>query len=565
MIILLLFAALAGIVTVLSPCILPVLPLLLSASAGGHKRPWGIIVGLIISFTFFTLALSALVHATGISPNFLRYIAIGLIIFFGLTMIFPKLSEYFASFTSGVAILGNKVQKESTTAGTGFFSGVVLGCALGLLWTPCAGPILATITTLVATQAITWSTVIITFAYSLGAALPMFIIMYGGKAILNSTQFLSKYSELIRKGFGVLMIMSALAIAFHGDVILQRFAANYFPKISIENNERIKKELAKLNFMPNPNFSFSVNPKAPEIIGITHWINSEPLTLEQLRGKVVLVDFWTYSCINCVRTLPYIKKWYDKYKDNNFVIIGVHTPEFEFEKDIHNVQDAVNRFEIKYPVAMDNEYKTWQNYNNRYWPAHYLIDQNGMVKEHHFGEGAYEETENAIRSLLGLTPIIEKAVHEPIMAITPETYLGYRRAQAYHPEFSLKKDQIADYDYKGTLSQNQVGLKGSWLAEPESIQAKSDNALLELNFTANRVYLVMKSSTPQLVSVLLDGNPVSSNYHTVDMNEQGQILVKDARMYDILDLKGDGGRHILTLQFPKDVSPYVFTFGSGTK
>ena len=289
--------------------------------------------------------------------------------------------------------------------------------------------------------------------------------------------------------------------------------------------------------------------------------------MEQLRGKVVLVDFWTYSCINCVRTLPYLKEWYKKYKDQGLVIIGVHTPEFEFEKNVQNVKDAVNRFDIIYPVALDNEYKTWQNYNNRYWPAHYFIDQNGIVKEQHFGEGGYQETEAMIRSLLGLSPL-EKQKEEPqkaVHAITPETYLGYTRARAYGAEIILKKNEVAKYDYKGTVGDNQVGLKGAWLVGSESIVAKSDTSILELNFIANRVYLVMNSATPQMVMVLLDGKPLASEYRTIDMNAQGKIMVDAARMYDLLDLKGNPGRHVMTLQIPQGVEAYAFTFGAGAK
>ena len=565
MIILTFFAFLAGIVTVLSPCVLPVLPALLSGGAGiGRFRPHGIVLGLTLSFAFFTLALTAIVHATGVSAEYLRQIAIGLIVLFGLTMLFPKLGDWFAEKTSGIASLGVTLQEKSKFAGSGFWSGFFLGMALGLVWTPCAGPILAAITTLVATQAITFKTIFITLAYCLGSAIPLFLIVYGGNQILYSTKMLSRHTETIRRVFGALMIVAAATIALHADVALQQFALQYIPLINIEDNPLVKSELDKLRKNTAPSLSLDGKTKAPDFIGIQEWINSPPLSLPKLQGKVILVDFWTYSCINCVRTLPYLKKWDQDYRDKGLVIVGIHTPEFEFEKNPRNVKDAVSRFEIKYPVGLDNEYKTWQNYNNRYWPAHYLIDQNGLVRDAHFGEGAYLETENAIRSLLGLTPLSKKEEVKSQMQITPETYLGYSRADHYSPEILIKKDQPALYQHKEPLQNDHVALNGSWTVRPEFIQA-GDDASLTLNFLANRVYLVMSSPTPQPITILLDGKPPLPSNYTTDTNSEGKILVHEPRMYDILDLKGDSKRHTLTLLFPKDVTPYVFTFGSGDK
>lgn len=547
MIILLLFAFLAGVVTVLSPCILPVLPILLSVSIGQERnRPYGIVIGLVLSFAFFTLTLTALVNSTGISPDILRYVAITLIAFFGLTMLFPKLSNYFASKTSGLAHYGNLIQEKSGFFGNGFLSGFVLGTALGLIWTPCAGPILATITTLVATSAVSLNAIIVTFSYSLGAALPMFLIMYGGNKIIYSTQFLSRYSEVIRRFFGGLMIFAALSIAFHFDRVLLQITAKYLPNITIENSLTLKKELGSL---VSSNNSLNLD-NAPEIVGIDSWINSDPLTIKKLRGKVVLIDFWTYSCINCIRTLPYIKDWYQKYKDYGLVIIGVHTPEFEFEKKLSNVQNAVKDFGITYPVALDNKYSTWQNYNNHFWPAHYLIDQNGAIQETHFGEGGYFETENAIRKLLNLTLLTqENKKVGPKTSITPETYLGYARADRYIPENVLQKDKKATYNFTSILPSNSVGLKGQWNVHPDYIEAEGDEAQLELNFIAQKVYLVMESSEEKIVKVLLDGKQLN------------QIPVKRAQMYTLCELENSFAKHILTLKVPKGVLLYVFTFG----
>lgn len=557
MLILLLFSFLAGVATVLSPCVLPVLPALLSAGGGkGVFRPWGIVCGVIFSFTFFTLSLTALVHWTGISPDFLRYLAIALIAGFGLILIFPALSDKFAALFSGVADIGQAVQAQSKWFGSGFWSGFVLGIALGLVWTPCAGPILASITALVATRAVTWEAFWITLAYSIGAALPMLLIIYGGQKLVRVTP----YGEWIRKGFGVLMIIAAFAIALHYDVKFQQFALQYIPLIDIENNTLVINELQKLGGKRSK-FSGDTSslPKleaVPELVGITDWVNTGPITFDQLRGKVILVDFWTYSCINCIRTFPYLKEWYAKYKDKGLVIVGVHTPEFEFEKNPKNVQEAVKRFGILYPVAMDNNYKTWQNFENLYWPAHYLVDKTGIVRSFHFGEGAYMETENQIRTLLGLAPIAgeEKPVlHRPL---TPETYLGYERGERYVNK--LKLDEKADYSFD-QLPNDMVGLKGEWLITNEKNTAEGAMSELDLNFIAEHVYLVMEADKPQLVEVLLDGKPLEKKYYTPDMNEKGQIIVKEPRKYDVVDL--NYGRHKVQLKVPKGVSVYAFTFG----
>lgn len=574
MFILLFFAFLAGIVTVLSPCVLPVLPALLSAGGQkGHLRPLGIVLGVMFSFTFFTLSLTAIVHLTGISADFLRNIAIVLIALFGLIMIFPRLGEKFAEWTSKVADLGQSVQQKSMTLGSGFKAGFVLGMALGLVWTPCAGPILAAITTFVATNNITFFTFLITIAYSLGTAIPMFLIIYGGQKIINSSKILSHYSEWIRKGFGVLMILAAMAIAFHYDVKFQQVAIQYVPLINIENNKLVQQELEKLRtsqslifnkefILPDKEPKETTLPKiatSPELIGITGWINSKPLTLKDLRGSVVLIDFWTYSCINCIRTFPYLKSWYDKYKSQGLVIIGVHTPEFEFEKKPDNIKEATIRFGIDYPVAIDSNFKTWQNFNNRFWPAHYLVDQDGIVRSFHFGEGAYMETENDIRSLLGLPPILAKEISISHRPLTPETYLGFSRAAAYVNK--IQKNEEATYHYEKPLEENQIGLRNKWVVSLEKIESAGDINFLDLNFLATQVYLVMEANSPQLITVYLDDQPLEKKYWTKDMNENGQIVVNNPRKYDVIDLKHDYGQHKLTLQVPKGVSLYAFTFG----
>lgn len=565
------FTFLAGIATVLSPCVLPVLPAILSGSVDkGRYRPLGIVLGLIISFAFFTLSLSFLVQQLGLSANLLRYIAIGIIGLFGIVMLFPRLSNRFQELSSSLGNAGLQLQSHSTGKKKGFCSGLFLGAALGLVWTPCAGPILAVVTTLVATQSLTWQIILLTLTYSLGAGIPLLLIAYGGNKALQTLPYLSRHSETIKKGFGALMILTAVALYYNFEVYLQQIAIKYIPTLQIENSPQVQNELNKLRpqsrFDQKVDYTASTLPDlgpAPEFAGISNWINSSPLTLQELKGKVVLVDFWTYSCINCIRTLPYIRSWYEKYKDQGFVVVGVHTPEFEFEKDLNNVKRAVERFNIAYPVALDNDYKTWQAYSNSYWPAHYLIDQNGHVRQFHAGEGRYLETENAIRELLGLPAIKEttEAVKKS-RTLTPETYLGTARGDTYSKAMKI---QEGSFTYNIPLLENELGLKGKWLAHADNIVSESQTSELNLNFIASQVYLVMESKEPQTVTVLLDGASINKTYYTPDMNQRGQILVHEARKYDILNLQGDYGRHVLTLIMPEGVTAYAFTFGDNDK
>ena len=560
---------------VLSPCVLPVLPAILSGGMGkGRYRPLGIILGLMVSFAFFTLSLTYLVHLFGFSANLLRYAAIVIIALFGLVMLFPALGNRFAQATGSVGDWGAALQSHEAAQKSGFGGGLVLGAALGLVWTPCAGPILAVVTTLVATQSVTVQVVLLTIAYSLGTGIPLFLIAYGGNRALNAMPFFKRRSEEIKRLFGLLMILTAVALYFNLESYLQQWAIEHVPMIEIEKDTRVQAELNKLR--PASPFSEENVARikqlqgvdlpqigaAPEIVGITEWINSPPLKIAQLKGKVVLVDFWTYSCINCLRTLPFLKEWNQKYKDQGLVIIGVHTPEFEFEKNGHNVKQATERYGVLYPVALDNDYKTWQAYNNLYWPAHYLIDQEGLVRQVHFGEGGYLETENAIRSLLGMSPIEGKEVPKKASRpLTAETYLGRERGHYYQPGIALKTNETAEYTYTPPLQSDHVGLKGAWRVEAQKITSESDASELSLNFIASQVYLVMEAKGPQTVAVLLDGEPLPKSFYTADMDSEGRLLVQEARKYDVINLKGEYGRHLLTLRMPKGVSAFAFTFG----
>lgn len=553
MLLLMIFAFLAGLFTIFSPCILPILPILLVGTVRGKLQPLGIVIGLIFSFTIFTLALTALVHATGISANVLRYVAIVIVCFFGFAMIFPRLGDWVSKLLTPFANFGQKIQQKSV--GNGFWSGIFLGIALGLLWTPCAGPILAAVVALVATQEITSTAILMTLLYSIGAAIPIFLIMYGGLKAIQTSRFLSSHAERLRQIFGCLAILSALLIAFNWDMILQKKIIQFFSPILVEDNSLVKQELEKLRKKNSKNANLNAiiadvlgnYGKAPEIVGIVNWINSRPLSLMQLKGKVVLIDFWTYSCINCLRTLPYIEKWYADYGPKGFVVIGVHTPEFEFEKDSKNVAKAASQLGVSYPVAQDNDYQTWEAFHNSYWPAHYLIDQEGNIRLVHFGEGKYAETENAIRHLLKMSALNLEEPKRSIRPLSPETYLGSLRAEHYTPENLIQTNQTILYHYKKPLEENEVGLKGKWKVEDERITSEGEESYLEGNFLAKQIYLVLAGSSPEPLEVYLEGKLVK------------KIAVDGDRKYDILNTVY--GWHKISLKVPQGISAYAFTFG----
>lgn len=417
MALLLFFAFLSGVVTIFAPCIWPILPVILSAGvSGGDRKPFGVVAGLMVSFTFFTLTLSYLLKILPIDPDALRFFAVVVISLLGLFLAVPILGRYLEAVASRFSGLGSL-----SKVGRGFKGGFVTGFALGLIWSPCAGPILATVATLAATQSLTLAIVLVAVAFVAGVGLPLLILAILGQRILNRTRRLSPYTGRIQQFFGVVMILAALAIYTGYDQVLQTRFANFCSANGItflerfQTNAIVTEQLATLrnpeknNLLPAPSIRKSVEVSsgledlgpAPEFAGIINWLNIDhPLTLRELRGKVVLVDFWTYSCINCIRTLPYVTAWYERYKDRGFVVVGVHTPEFEVEKKTANVADAIEKHRITYPVAQDNDYATWKAYDNQYWPAFYLIDANGFLRRVHFGEGDYNEMEAAIQSLL---------------------------------------------------------------------------------------------------------------------------------------------------------------------
>lgn len=529
MLLLIFFAFIAGLVTIFSPCILPVLPIVLSGSVDcGKKRPLGIVTGFISSFTFFTLLLSTVVKATGLPADSLRTISVVTVGLFGVSMLMPKVQVWMEMLFSELANILPKGSQD-----TSFVGGVIVGLSLGLLWAPCVGPILASVITLAATSSLNLAAFFITLSYSIGTAIPLLGITYGGRTLLQKVPWLVKNSTTIQKVFGVLMIVTALAIYLNLDRTFQTYILKTFPNYGVgltkfEDIPIVKKALEQVTSKPMNKENFSL---APEFIAGGDWFNtaSQGLTLQGLRGKVVLVDFWTYTCINCIRTLPYLKSWHEKYAKQGLVIIGVHTPEFAFEKLSSNVEKAVKDFGITYPVLQDNDYATWSAYDNHYWPAHYLIDKDGNIRDTHFGEGGYDETETMIQTLLretGASP--NEAINNPTYQVygrTPETYLGTSRGG------------------------REVTFDGSWTKSKEYAMP-SEGAILSYRFDAKKVFLVMRPKNNQgKVEVYLDG--------TV----QKIITVDTDKLYTLIELPVQGQHELKLIFLDNNLELYAFTFG----
>ncbi len=419
MVILILFSVLSGLVTVLSPCILPVLPIVLSSSiANGKKRPLGVITGLILSFSLFTLVISQIVSMLGISAYVLRLIAVGVIGLLGLGMLLPSLNNFFAKVLGHIPGL----LPQTTTQPSGFGGGLITGVSLGLVWAPCAGPILAAVTTLAATRSVNSGAVLVVMAYAVGAGVPLLAVAYGGRAVYKKAGLITRNPHRVQQSFGVVILLTAGLMAMNADTLVTSWVTSFVPANwtnqlnAFETSPQVSQQLVKLSQpskqkqgLPVPTARVTTMPEAinlpnlgpaPDFAGIYHWLNSSQLTMQNLRGKVVLVDFWTFDCINCIHTLPYVTAWYNKYKDKGFVVIGVHTPEFAVERDTNKVQQAIAQYQIKYPVAQDNDYATWKAYNNEYWPAEYFIDAQGNLRRTYFGEGSYDQSEKIIQQLL---------------------------------------------------------------------------------------------------------------------------------------------------------------------
>ncbi len=560
---LILVAVVAGLATFLSPCVLPVLPVVVAASAGGgRRRPLGVALGLGVAFAIFTLTASRLLSALGLPQDLLQNAAIAMLALVGIVLLVPGAGERVGRLAQPLA----RAAGARLVIGDGFWSGVGLGIGLSFVWTPCAGPILAAITVLSAERRLSPELIAITAAYSLGATLPVFgLALLGNRAAAPLSRVRSG-GPVLRRASGAVLLGSALLFTTDIPTELAASAPSYVTGLQrVERSAPVGRDLRTLT-RSSANAPSAVAAaahadtlhnygRAPNFAGIGTWINTpagRPLTLAGLRGKVVLIDFWTYSCVNCIRTLPYLKAWYARYHRDGLVIVGVHTPEFAFEHVVSNVRRAVAEHGIRYPVAVDDAYATWNAWGNQYWPADYLIDRNGDVREAHFGEGGYAQTQTAIRTLLGeqARGPLAHATHAtaPSATIgTQETYLGTYRAAGYTQQ--LHEALKWRYTAPGSVKPNTVALAGQWRVELHRIVAGAGARLL-FRYTAPRIYVVAAPSEAGRSALRV----------SVDGKRLGTISVADDDLYQLAHLPTPGP-HLLNLRVSPGTSLYSFTFG----
>jgi cytochrome c biogenesis protein CcdA/thiol-disulfide isomerase/thioredoxin len=543
----------AGVVTALSPCVLPVLPIVLAGGATG-RRPLAIVAGLVASFTLFTLTAAWLLDRLGLPDDLLRNVAITALVLVAATLLWPALGE---RISRRLAFLGRRPGGE-------LGGGVLLGAALGLVFVPCAGPVLATVTVLAARNDFGLELVALTLAYAVGASLPLLAVAFAGRSVGDA---LHRRAVAVRRVAGALVLAAAVAIAAGLDRPLQTRVPGYTEAVQerIEGSAAAQSRLRRLTGAQPPVPVAAVSSghaatagravalpdygPAPDFTAIERWLNSSPLTLAGLRGRVVLIDFWTYSCINCLRTLPFIRAWDERYRASGLTSVGVHAPEFAFERDVGNVRENTRRLGLRYPVALDNEFGTWTAWRNQYWPAKYLVDARGRVRYYHFGEGAYEETEQAIRLLLAeradrLPPPSQVVDRSPTGERTPEMYLGYDRLANYAGT-RVVPDVEHPYRLPFTLGRDQLAYGGRWRVEGERIVAGA-GARLRLRFHARAVHLVLAGLGK--VRVFVDGR-----------ERAGQTVAGD-RLYTLVRLP-ERGTHLLELRFTPGLAAYAFTFG----
>ncbi|MFZ4164017.1 cytochrome c biogenesis protein DipZ [Brevundimonas sp. NPDC058933] len=573
---LILLSYLAGALTIVSPCILPVLPFVF-ARAGQPFLKSGLPLLLGMALTFAGVAtLAAVGGGWAVQANQVgRWIALAVMAVLGLTLIMPSLAD---RLTRPLVALGSRLTEKASAeqqSGGGVWPSFLLGVATGLLWAPCAGPILGLILTGAALQGASVGTTLLLAAYAAGAATSLALaLLIGGKVFQTMKRSLG-VGEWVRKGLGVLVLIGVVAIALGLDTGL-------LTRLSSGGTNRIEQSLLSrfgaaqpMNAARAPLNALPVEGAMPPLTGATEWINSPPLTTEQLRGKVVLVDFWTYSCINCVRTIPYVRAWAEKYRDQGLVVIGVHTPEFAFEKSPANVRDAVRRFGVTYPVAMDNDFAIWRAFDNRYWPAHYFIDAKGNIRYHHFGEGDYEHSERVIQQLLkeaGAANVDQAVVQVRAQGAeaaataevaSPETYVGYARAKHFASPggfgFDVRKTYVA-----APLKLNDWSLSGDWIVRPEHADLQTPGGRLAFRFKARDLHLVMGPSNmgqPVRFRVRIDGQAPGADAG-VDIDAQGLGRIDSQRLYQLVR-QSDGARErTFEIEFlDPGVQVFAFTFG----
>ena len=598
--ILFLLAYLGGVLTILSPCILPILPFVFAqADQPFGRRAVPMLLGMALTFAAVA-TLAAIGGGWAVRANeYGRWAALALMALFGLTLLVPAWAD---RLSRPLVALGNRLSQTPSGAPAGpssFGGSFLLGIATGLLWAPCAGPILGLVLTGAALSGANLQTSALLLAYALGAATSLALaLLIGGRVFAVMTRGLG-VGEWVRRGLGILVLGAVLVIAADLDrgfltqiseagtsdieqALLDRIQPPSTVMMPEDNGGMMMSANAMMmNAKPSaaaPADALPVEGELPSLTGAVEWLNSPPLTAEALRGKVVLVDFWTYSCINCLRALPYVRAWAEKYKDQGLVVIGVHAPEFAFERNIDNVRTAVADLKIGYPVAIDNDYAIWRAFGNSYWPAHYFIDATGRIRHHHFGEGEYAQSEQVIQHLLAEAghpvadipaPIAVKA--EGVQASadlaqvkSPETYIGYERAANFTGSEPVVRDQPHRYPAASGLTLNQWTLSGDWIVREENAQSVAAQAKIAYRFHARDLHLVLgpgEGRQSVRFRVTIDGKPPGLD-HGIDCDEQGNGAIGGQRLYQLIRLNGPVTDHLFTIEFiDPDAQAFAFTFG----
>jgi cytochrome c biogenesis protein CcdA/thiol-disulfide isomerase/thioredoxin len=586
--VLLLLAFLGGILTIVSPCILPVLPFVFSrADQPFRKSGLPLLAGMAVTFAAFA-AVATVGGAWIVRANqYGRFIALVVLAIFGVTLFWPALADWisrpFVRLGSRLSQPGDEGSQPSA------FRSLLLGIATGLLWAPCAGPILGLILTGAALEGASQRSAFLLLAYAAGAATSLAVVLLAGGKVFAALKRSLKAETWIRRVLGVAVLAGVVAIAFGLDrgVLTQLSLAStsgleqslidrFHPPVQSQNVPQ-KNPGAMMMMMSSTAPGSKAGPQMmPDLSGAVAWLNSPPLTADQLKGHVVLVDFWTYSCINCLRSIPYVRAWAERYKDSGLIVIGVHTPEFAFEKDADNVRRAVSELKITYPVPLDNDYKIWKAFNNSYWPADYMVDATGHIRFHHFGEGKYDETEQQIQTLLkehngqlsvnGLVKVAATGAEAPPESDveSPETYVGYERADSFLPAGGLKQDVANLYALPKHLELNQWGLAGMWTDHAQVASLGSARGKIVYRFHARDVHLVLgpaANGKPVRFRVKIDGKAPGEN-HGVDTDAAGDGTITDQRLYQLIRQKAPIEDHTFEIEFlDPGAQAYAFTFG----
>jgi len=573
-----LLAYFGGVLTIVSPCILPVLPFVFARAGGSFMRSTlPMLAGMAATFAIVA-TLAAVGGGWAVQANSIgRWAALILLALFGIALVFPSISD---RMTRPLVALGSRLSERPPGTSESVGSSAVLGVATGLLWAPCAGPILGIIFTAAALNGASFSTTLLLLAYALGAATSLALaLLVGGKVFARMKQSLGA-SERIRQVLGVLVLAGVAAIALGLDTrVLAKFSSGQTASLEsslarlLGASQSMNETEARTGQMGE--LILPVEGTLPPLEGLGPWINSAPLTREALRGKVVVIDFWTYSCINCLRSIPYVRAWYQQYEQDGLIVIGVHAPEFAFERNPNNVRKAVQDLGIRYPVALDNDYRLWRGLNNHYWPAHYFVDARGRVRFHHFGEGGYAMSERVIRQLLaeaghapkggGMAQAVTRGA-EAAAALaalkSPETYVGYSRAERFASPGGLIRDRQARY-LPGPLELNDWALEGGWMVGRQSARSTSPGAKIDYRFHARDLHLVLGSpgGRPVRFRVTLDGKAPGADAG-VDVAPDGSGRVSGERLYQLIRQKGQVRDRVFTIHFlDPGAEAFAFTFG----